>query len=87
MAVVVTPPGVVIGAQAVIRAKAVIPTQAVIPPNAVIQAQVAVRPTAVIPAQAVIHACAVRLSSCWAFSLAAPRQSLPGVGSHWGGLR
>ncbi len=75
MAVVVTPPGVVIGAQAVIRAKAVIPTQAVIPPNAVI------------PAQAGIHACAVRRSSCWAFSLAAARQPLPGVGSHWGGLR
>ena len=69
---------------------AVIPAHAVV---AVFQARVgmAVIPAhavvAVIPAHAGIHGCASRRSSCRDVGLPAPRQPLPGGGSHWGGLR
>ena len=62
-------------------AKSVIPVKVVIPVKAVILVK------AVIPAQAGIHGCACPRSPCRDPVQPAPRQSLPGEGSHWGGLR
>ena len=63
------------------------PFAVVIPAQVVVTVTVALPSEVVIPAQAGIHACTCRRWWCRDFGLPAPRQPLPGVGSHWGGLR
>ena len=84
---VVIPADVAIPAKAVIRAQAAVRADVVIPAQAVARAKAVIATDVVIPAQAGIHVGASRRKPNRYLCLPAPRQSLPGVGSHWGGLR
>ena len=77
----------VIPAQAVVAVIGARGDMAVIPAQAAVAVFGARGDMAVIPAQAGIHGCACPRSPRRDSVPPAPRQALPGEGSHWGGLR